>query len=148
MKNCRHTCIHIREITLLKIKGRVCSVLYILQDTKVTLSSMFLTVCLFIIYLLWFDYFSLITLRFLIIISCYCFSADCSVTDWSHDIWYNGYSLCPPSTDCPDGPSCGRGLLSILAASPHRPPLGGVWLFPPEPGLFCVQDGRSLFGLQ
>lgn len=147
MKTCRRTCIHIRGNTLLKIKGRVCSGnwFYIFYKTPKSLCPP----CFWLsVYLLWFGYFSLITLRLLIIISCYSSSADCSVTDWSHDIWYNRFSLCPPSTDCPDSPSCGRGLLSVLAASPHRPPLGGVWLFPPEPGLFCVPDGRSLFGLQ
>lgn len=51
-------------------------------------------------------------------------------------------------SDSTDSPGGGCGLLSVLAASSHRPPVGGVWLFPPEPGLVRVQDGGSLLGLQ
>lgn len=52
------------------------------------------------------------------------------------------------STDRPDGPGCGGGLLPLLAAPPHRAPVGRVWLVPPQPGLLRLQDGGSLPGLQ
>lgn len=52
------------------------------------------------------------------------------------------------STDRPDCPGCGGGLLPLLAAPPHRAPVGRVRLIPPEPGLLCLQDGGSLPGLQ
>lgn len=50
-------------------------------------------------------------------------------------------------TDSPDGPGCGGGLLPLLAAPPHRAPVGRVRLVPPEPGLLRLQDGGSLPGL-
>lgn len=52
------------------------------------------------------------------------------------------------SADGADSPGGGGRLLSVLAAPPHRPPVGGVRLFPPEPGLLRLQDGGSLLGLQ
>lgn len=58
------------------------------------------------------------------------------------------HTLPSSSTDCADRPGGGCGLLPVLAAPPHRPSVGGVWLFPPEPGLLRVQDAGSLLGLQ
>lgn len=52
------------------------------------------------------------------------------------------------STDGADSAGRGGGLLSVLAAPPRGPPVGGVWLLPPEPGLLRLQDGGSLPGLQ
>lgn len=78
-------------------------------------------------------------------------STDCPVTvifDHMTNETTNHELLCPPSTDCADSPGGGGGLLPVVAASPHSPPVGGVWLFPSEPGLFRVQDGGSLLGLQ
>lgn len=56
--------------------------------------------------------------------------------------------LLPRCTDRADGPGGGGGLLSVLAAAPRRPPVGGVRLLPPEPGLLRVPHGGPLPGLQ
>ena len=79
-------------------------------------------------------------------------SCSCSSTDffiWSRDvIWPVFISSVSCCTDGSDGPGGGGGLLSVLAAPPHRAHVGGVRLLPPEPGVLRVPDGGPLPGLQ
>lgn len=55
------------------------------------------------------------------------------------DSWF------PDGSDSPGG---GGGFLPILAPASHRPPVGGVWDLPIEPGLLRATDHCTLPRLQ
>lgn len=57
--------------------------------------------------------------------------------------------VCPfRLADGSDRAGGGGGFLPVLAPSPRRAPLGGVWELPAEPGLLRVPGGGPLPGVQ